>query len=132
MAAGQAVISYPVPATAGVSTTAAASSGVTLTIAAAAAGLFNYLVYLEIILVVATTVTGAATPIAVTSTGITGTPTYYLANGTSAVVGALLDRIVMSPSNPIKGSAAATSMTFVAPVVTGAIWGLRAYSYVDT
>ena len=119
------------PATTAISATAAVTTALTLTVPAAAAGLFNYLVALELTLVVATTVTGAATPIAVTSTGVTGTPTYYLANGTSAVVGALLDRITLTPALPIKGSAAATAMTFVAPSVTGAIWTMRAFYYQD-
>ena len=121
----------PIPATSGISATAAVSTGLTLTIPAPAAGLFNYLCGLEIKLVVATTVTGAATPIAVTSTGITGTPTFYFANGTSAVVGALLDSCQISPTNTVKGSAAATAMTFVAPIVTGAIWTMRAFYYQD-
>ena len=119
------------PATTAISATAAVTTALTLTVPAAAAGLYNYLVALELTLVVATTVTGAATPIAVTSTGVTGTPTYYLANGTSAVVGALLDRITLTPALPIKGSATATAMTFVAPSVTGAIWTMRAFYYQD-
>lgn len=119
-----------VPATATVTGTAAISTGVTLTIPAAGVGLFNYLVALEISLYVSTSVTGAATPVAVTSSGITGTPSYSIASGTSAVVGALLDRLLMQFSGiPLKGSAANTTMVFTAPAVTGAIWRINAYYY---
>lgn len=119
-------------ATAAVSTTSAANTTITLTIPAAAAGLFNYLVHLEIMVVVSASFTGTAAPIAVTSTGITGTPTFYLGAGTSAVVGAILDRTVVNPSVPIKGSAAATAMTFVAPAAgAGGLITMRAFYYQD-
>ena len=131
MPTGNAVTTYPAPATNAVSTTSVAGTTITLTVPAAAAGLYNYLVSLEIMLTVATTVTGAATPFAVTSTGITGTPTFYLANGTSAVVGALLDKVTHAPHAPLKGSATATAMTFVAPALAGAICAMRATYYTD-
>ena len=125
------VTAYIAPATTAVSVTAAVSTGATLTLPAAGAGLFIYLTFIEITLVVATTVTGAATPIAVTTTGITGTPSFRLANGTSAVVGALLDRIMAPFAFGLKGSAANTAMVFTAPIVTGAIWSMNATYYAD-
>lgn len=129
--AGTPVQAYLAPATAAQSATAAVSTGITLTIPAAGAGLFNYLCLAEVSLYVSTSVTGAATPIAVTTTGITGTPSFAVAALTSAVVGTLLDRIIWTPSTPLRGSAANTTMTIVAPVVTGAIWRLNALYYVD-
>jgi len=132
MAAGQAVINYPVPATTALTNTAAVSTGVTHTIPAAAAGLFNYLVFLEITLFVSTSVTGAAGGVVVTTTGITGTPSFSIGNRTSAVVGDLLDRYVLNfTGNPLKGSAAATAMVITCPIVTGAIWRVNSFVYVD-
>jgi hypothetical protein len=131
MAAGQAVIAYPVPATNAVSATAAVSTGVTLTIPAAGAGLFNYITHLEITELCSTAIAaGSAAPILVTTTGITGTPTFSLAQPISAV-GALIDRIQISFGVPLKGSAANTAATIVAPVSTGVIWRLNAFYYVD-
>jgi hypothetical protein len=130
MAAGQVVIAYPAPATTAVSATAIVSTAVTLTIPAAAAGLFNYLCYLEITLFATAAVAPAATPVLVTTTGITGTPTFSLGFPVGAA-GVILDRIIVQPTSPLKGSAAATAMTFVAPIATLAIWRLNALYYVD-
>jgi hypothetical protein len=130
MAAGQAVISYPAPATTAISGTAAVSTGVTLTIPAAGAGLFNYVCYLEITLFATAALTAAATPVLVTTTGISGTPTFSFAFPVAAV-GQLVDRIIIQPTQPLKGSAANTAITIVAPIATLAIWRLNALYYVD-
>lgn len=129
--AGTPVQAYLAPATTSVTATGTTGAAVTLTIPSAGAGLFNYLCLVEIGLYVATSYTGAATPVAVTTTGITNTPTFSIAGPTTTNVGQLLDRIIWAPYVPLKGSAAATAMTFVAPIVTNAIWRLNAHYYVD-
>lgn len=130
MPTGSAVTAYLAPATTTVSATGAANAAVTLTIPAAGAGLFNYITLVEISCYCATAITGAATPVSVTSTGITGAPTFKIAQPTVAV-GGLVDRLMYTLSVPIKGSAANTAATIVAPVYTGAIWNINAAYYTD-
>src|SRR5690349_3800962 len=71
-----------------VTATAAAGSAATLTIPAPAAGIFNYLQYLQIILYAAAALTGGATPQLVTTTNLPGSPVFTfptaLAIGTTA------------------------------------------------
>jgi hypothetical protein len=62
-----------------VSATGASGAAVTLTIPAGGAGIFNYLCYLQIIRFAAALLTAAATPVLVTTTGMTGTPTFSFA-----------------------------------------------------
>ena len=124
------VQAFLAPATTAVSATAVVSTGVTLTIPAAGAGLFNYVTYLEITLFATTALTAATTPVLVTTTGITGTPTFSCAFPVAAA-GVLVDRIIIQPGVPLKGSAANTALTVVAPVATGAIWRLNAFYYTD-
>lgn len=124
------VVANLAPATTAISATAAVSTGVTITIPAAGAGLFNHLVLLEITLFATAALTAATTPVLVTTTGITGTPTFSLAFPVSAA-GALVDRLILPFGVPLRGSAANTAMTIVAPIATLAIWRLNAYYYTD-
>jgi len=128
MAAGQVVTSYLAPATTAITAVGAASAAVTLTIPAAAAGLFNYLCFLELTAYATVANVGGVTPVTVTTTGITGTPAFTLP--TAIAVGAIVPYL-LTPAVPIKGSAAATAMTIVAPVFTNIIWRITAYYYVD-
>jgi hypothetical protein len=130
MPIGQPVIATVTPATTAVSVTAAASTAATLTLAAGGAGLFIHVCYLEITLFATAALTASATPILVSTTGITGTPTFSFAFPVAGV-GQLVDRIIVQPSTPLRGSAANTAMTFVAPIATGAIWRMNALYYLD-
>lgn len=131
MPTGSAVTAYLAPATTTVSATAAASTAITLTIPAAGAGLYNYITELEISVYCTTAIgAGAATPVSVTSTGITGTPTFKLAAPVGAV-GQVLDRLIYTFDPPLRGSAVNTAMTIVAPIYTSALWNLNAAYYTD-
>ena len=113
-----------VSATAAQSNTGASAAAVTLTIASAGAGLFNYCSFLEVTMFAAAALVAAATPVLITTTGITGTPTISMSAPLLAQ-GAVEERLyVFDP--PLKGSAAATAMTFVAPATTSTIWRLNA------
>ena len=104
-----------------VSSTAATGVAVTLTLPAAGASLFIYLCNLEITMFFTATNLALATPTLVTTTGITGTPTFSFA-GQVGVVGVVDQRIYNNGGLPLKGSAANTALTVVCPAVTGLIW----------
>jgi len=128
MPSGQPVLSFINPATTVVSTTAAVNTGVTLTIPATA-GLFNYLVLLEITLFFVTVPTPGSSPQLVTSTGITGTPTFSFSLP-AAAIGTVENRIYSFPS-PLKGSAVNTAMTIVCPAQANSIWRVNGYYFTD-
>lgn len=111
-----------------VSATGAAAAAVTLTIPSAGAGLYNYLTMLQIVKFSTTTLTAAATPVLVTSTGIIGTPTFSFPADVSAQGIAVEQRFDFP--KPVKGTATATAMTIVCPVTTGVIWRVNAAFYI--
>ena len=106
-----------------VSATAAAGSAVTLTIPAAGAGIFNYLVYLQIVLYAAAALTGGASPQLVTTTGIVGTPTFTFP--TALAIGTVAEQKIEG-GTPIVGTAANTAMTIVTPALANAIYRVNA------
>lgn len=108
----------------GITATAAVAHGVTLTIPAGAAGIFNYLSFLHIQSYAAAALTGGATPTTVTTTGILGTPSWRFA--TAAAIGQLFGEVKYEGHAPIKGTAAATAMTIVCPATTNVIWTVNA------
>lgn len=108
----------------GATATAAAGSAVTLTIPAGAAGIFNYLSFLDIQAYAAAALTGAATPVTVTTTGILGTPSWRFA--TAAAIGTLFGEVKYEGHAPVKGTAAATAMTIVCPATPNVIWTVNA------
>jgi hypothetical protein len=111
-----------------ISATGAASAAVTLTIPSAGVGLFNYLTMLQIVKFSTAVLTPAATPVLVTSTGIVGTPTFSFPADISAQ-GLSVEQKFEFPK-PVKGTAAATTMTVVCPVTTGVIWRVNAAFYI--
>jgi len=113
-------------ATTAVSATGIAAAGVTLTIPSAGASLFNYLTFLELVAYNTAARTGGVTPVLVASTGISGTPTFEFSS--AGAVGTI-ERYVYDFNTPLKGSAAATAMTFVAPATTSVIWRINAFYY---
>lgn len=108
--------------------TAAAGTGVTITIPAGGAGLFNYLCSLEIFEFAAALLIVAATPVLVTTTGLINTPTFSLPADARVQGNAI--SYIYTFGIPIKGSAANTAMTFVAPATTSVIWRLNASYFV--
>lgn len=108
--------------TTGITATAAAGTGVTLTIPLHATK-FNYLAYLSIVMYAAAALTGGATPVVVTSTGLSGTPAWTFP--TAAAIGTAFEEKVET-SHPIKGTAINTAMTIVAPATTNVIWRVTA------
>jgi hypothetical protein len=111
-------------ATAWQSATGTAGAAVTLTIPAGAAGVFNYLCYLQIVKFAAALLTAAATPVLVTTTGMTGTPTFSF-SADAAAQGTEQEQ-KYEGHDPIVGSAAATTLTVVCPATTGVIWRVNA------
>ena len=111
-----------------VSATGIAGAAVTLTIPSAGVGLYNYLNVLQIVKFSTATLTPAATPVLVTTTGIIGTPTFSFPADVSAQGLAVEQRFEFP--KPVKGTATATTMTIVCPATTGVIWRVNASFYI--
>lgn len=113
-----------------VSTTGAAAAAATLTIPAAPAGQFIYVTALSIQMVnSAARAAAAATLITVTTSGISGTPTFNYGQPVTTVGTTDVTWANMAFSSPIKGTAAATAATISAPATTGVLWVIRAHYY---
>lgn len=117
--------SKPIPTTTTLTVTAAISTGATLNIPAG--GLFIYITRLRISKYVGTTLTAAATPAIVTSTNINGTPSFDFK--TLGAQGDIEAVDLFFTANPLKSATSGTNVTFVAPVLTGAIWKITAFYY---
>lgn len=120
--AGQQVLSRP--ADTFVTNTAAISTGVTLTIPAPGAGVFNYLVWFQILLFAGAALTPAAAPVLVTTTGLSGNPIFSFPN--AGAQGVIAGEQKYEGQAPLKAAAAAATITIVAPVLTGGIWRINA------
>ena len=113
-----------------VSTTGASAAAATLTIPAAPAGQFIYVTALSIQLVnTAARAAAAATLITVTTSGVSGTPTFNYGQPVTMVGTTDVTWANMAFSSPIKGTAAATAATISAPATTGVLWVIRAHYY---
>ena len=110
-----------------VSVTAAASTALTATLPAAAAGQFHYITSIEIQRYASAALTGAAAPVVVTTTNLPGTLAWSF--DTAAAIGTSQIQ-AFAFSSPIKSSVAATATTFVAPLFTGAIWRITINYYI--
>lgn len=124
---GNITYAKPIPTVLSVTATAAASATVTATLAAAGVGLFHYITRIRISKYVSATLTAGAAPSIVTSTNLASTPSFDF-----KTLGALGDSEVMDidfTGNPLKSSNANTATTFVAPVLTGAIWKIQVFYY---
>lgn len=118
----------PSPSTLAVFISGGAAAIATLTLPAAGVGLFIYLDYLRISRVATAALVGAAL-VAVTTTGITGAPTYRTGNLMAA--GDTKDLVNMAFSTPLKGSAANTAMTFVGANPGAAVsWDMQAHYHI--
>ena len=107
--------------------TAAISTGVTATVPAPAAGLFNYIVYYSVLLFAGAALTPAAAPVLVPITGLAGAP--QLAFGNAGAHGTTQEQ-KYEGNAALKASGAATAVVFNAPVLTGGIWRINIAYYV--
>jgi len=104
--------------------TQAANTLTTLTLPAGGAGIFTYLVYLQIVLYATAALTGGATPTLVTSTNLPGSPVWTFP--TAGAIGTIPSEQKYEGGYPLKGSAAATAITIVAPATASVIWRINA------
>jgi hypothetical protein len=105
-----------------ITNTGAAGAAVTLTTPTPAAGKFAYLVYLQIVLYATAAMTGGATPILVPTTNLPNTPVFTFP--TALAIGTTAEQ-KYEGAHPIKGTAAATAITVVAPIATSGLWRLN-------
>lgn len=119
--------SKPVPTLLSVTATGAVSVAATATLAAGGAGLFHYITRILINKYVGATLTAAATPAIVTTTNINNTPSFNFKTLGSLGDSETLD--IFFTGNPLKSSVSNTATTFVAPVLTGAIWKITVFYY---
>lgn len=98
-------------------TISGANATVTLTIAAAGAGLFHYITSLEIINVnpTAAAIVGSAVTLGYTSTNIPGSPAWTAGNALAAGVEKVVERITYPGG--VKTTTANTATTIVAPAI---------------
>ena len=118
----------PLPISLSVTATAAVSAGVTATLPAPGASLFHFITKIRISKYVAANLTASATPSIVTSTNIPGTPSFDF-----KTLGSLGDNEILNidfSNNPLKSITANTASTFVAPILTGAIWKIQIFYYI--
>jgi len=113
-----------IPATSGLTATAAAGVAATLTIPAPGAGLYQYVNWIRIEKFAAALLVAAAVPVIVTTTNIPGTPSFNCA-ADAAAAGTLVEKII-SQSMPIRGITANTAITVVAPLTTSVLWKISA------
>jgi ABC-type glycerol-3-phosphate transport system substrate-binding protein len=108
--------------------TGAANAAVTLTIPAPGAGLSIYLTSIQIVRAATAALAGTAV-LTVTTTNLPGNPVFTMGN--AMVAGGTQTDVAMTYDSPIKASASATAVTFVAPVPGAAVlWRLQATYYV--
>lgn len=111
-----------------VTVTAAAAAAATLTIPAAGAGLFHHITRIVIQRHTSALLTAGATPILVTTTNLPGSRVFSFP-ADAALQGQVAQEIV-SPTNPLRSTAANTATTIVMPATTGVIWRATADYYV--
>lgn len=106
--------------------TAAIGTGVTVTIPAPGAGLFNYIAYYSVVLFAGAALTPAAAPVLVPITGLNNSP--QLAFGNAGAQGTTQEQ-KYEGHTPLKASAAAAAVVFTAPILTGGIWQINVAYY---
>lgn len=127
---GTAAAGVPVnapPATLVVSTTAAVTTATTATLPAAGVGLFHYITSITIQRYAGAALTGASTPVVVTSTNLPGSLAWTF--DTAAAIGTSQVQSYNFAGNPLKASAANTATTIVAPSVTSGLWRINVSYY---
>lgn len=110
-----------------VTATAALSTAATVTLPAAGAGLFHYVTSVQITAYSAAARTGSATPWVVTTTNLPGSPAWTFS--TAGAIGAT-DTQTLTPTTPMKASAANTATTVAGPAATSVIWRITVTYFV--
>lgn len=110
-------------ATLTVTVTAASGTAATLTLPAVA-GQFHYITSLEVRLYSTAARVGAAAPILVTTTNISGTPS--LTFDTAGAIGTSVAQQPFVSAMPVKSLTVNTATTIVAPIATAGIWRITA------
>lgn len=110
-----------------ITVTGAAGAAATLTIPAPGAGVFNYLVYLQVILYATAAMAGAAAPILVPITGIPNG--WTLTFPTALAIGQTAEQ-KFEGVGAIKASAANGTIVVSAPIATGGLWRINAAYFV--
>jgi len=107
-----------------VTVTAAVNTAVTLTLPAPAAGLFIHITDLEVVKLYAVIGVASGAGVIITSTNLPGTPAWT----TEQVVGAegsAVKVVKLTPTTPLKATAAAVAVTVVAPLQLQTIWRIN-------
>ena len=108
----------PIPMTLWVTVTAAANTAATITLPAAGAGLFHYLVYLNCRRNATAALAGTATLI-ITSTNLPGNPAW--SNGNAMIAGGTVEDVNLQARVPLKSLLANTATTIVMPAAGAAV-----------
>lgn len=122
------IYARPVPATLAVTGTAAANTGLTLTLPAAGAGTFHYITAIEITRNATAALAGTAT-LVITTTNLPGSLAWSVGN--AMIAGGTQIDVSRDFAQPLKSSVANTATTIVMPVPGAAVlWRANAYYYV--
>lgn len=123
-----AIYSIPKPSELGVTVTAAANAGATLTLPAAGAGLFHYITGLYVSRNATAALAGTAT-LVITTTNLPGSMAFSVGN--AMIAGGTQNDISIQLANPLKSLVANTATTVVMPVPGAAVlWRAWAFYYV--
>lgn len=125
--ADYAITSIPYPATTAATNTGVAGAAVTLTVAAGGVGLFHYFTRIQVQRIATALMTAAATPVLVTTTNLPGTRVLSIP-ADAAAQGTIYTELI-SPTQPLKSTAANTATTIVCPATPNAIWRVTADYY---
>lgn len=113
------------PATLCVTATAATGVAATATLPAVA-GQFHYITAIEIEVYATAARTGAAGPLSITTTNLTGGPAWWM--DTAQAIGAVIRKFISFPA-PVKSTTVNTATTIVAPVAVTGQWRINVYYY---
>lgn len=109
----------------GVTATAAAGTGVTLTLPASA-GNFHFITGIIIQKTAAALLVAAAVPVTVTTTNLPGSPVFDFA-ADAAAQGTQQTLALTMGNAPIKSSAAGVATTIVCPATTAIVWRVTVF-----
>ena len=112
------------PATAGLTVTAAVGVAATLTIPAPGAGLYQYINWIRIDSFAAAALTPAAAPVLVTTTNLPGLPIFNF-RADASPQGTLAEKVIQSDM-PIRAIATNGTVTVVCPATPNIIWRVTA------
>ena len=112
---------HEVPADLWVTATAGVNAAVTCTLPAAGAGLFHYIVFIQLVKLYSVVGVASGAGVIVTSTNLPGNPS-WTTEQLASPAGTASSVILMTPCIPIKSAAANSDTTLVAPAKLQTIW----------